>query len=227
MPEKQNLDNIYKEIENTQILLKKDKNKKKINKIARMIISSFLWVISFVLLILCINNLYQQLLSKNNIGLFGFGQAVVASNSMDAKDSDQRIKQNDLVFYKQIDLSNVQVGDVIIYEKVYSNNDKTLIIHRLVEINDSTFIAKGDNNSLPDEEMSIDALKGQYVLKINKLGIIFNALRNPIYLVLIVIFLIVISVIRVWLYNKNRKKLIANITEKEGNREAISHFFDL
>lgn len=67
--------------------------------------------------------------------------------------------QNDLLFWKPVDIAQVAKGDIIIFEALCNGK---LIIHRVVKINpDISFITKGDNNKSPDKNpVTVDRLVG-------------------------------------------------------------------
>lgn len=63
------------------------------------------------------------------------------------------IPTGSIVFYKKIDSSKVKVGDVIVFDKPGTTNEK--VTHRVYKIGHSAtgeyFITKGDANGVPDD----------------------------------------------------------------------------
>ena len=77
---------------------------------------------------------------------FGYGTAVVVSNSM-----YPYLEINDLIIIEKT--NDYEVGDVIVYD-----DGSVLVVHRLVEIDDKTFVAKGDANDSNDREYSVNLI---------------------------------------------------------------------
>lgn len=207
--------------------ISKFERQKQIKKTAKLAFSILCWTACAFVLILCISNLYQQIFNPDGYtGLFGFGEAVVASDSMDAVGSNPRIQKNDLVFYKEANIAEIKAGDIVIYESNTSAGTK-LIIHRVIEINENTFIAKGDNNAVADDPMPTTAIVGQYAFKLNDIGVIFNLLSAKFAPLLIIFIIVLVFAARVAYYFFNKKRMIQKISTNETNRAALNHFFDI
>lgn len=73
---------------------------------------------------------------------------IVRSGSM-----SPTIPTGSIVFYKKIDSSKVKVGDIIVFDKPGTTNEK--VTHRVYKIGHSAtgeyFITKGDANGVPDD----------------------------------------------------------------------------
>lgn len=83
---------------------------------------------------------------------------IVKSNSMYPE-----LRINDIIIIKK--LNNYNVNDII----TYSIDNKVLITHRIVKINDNDFITKGDNNNSEDKEIiKLENIKGKVIHKINR-----------------------------------------------------------
>ena len=94
----------------------------------------------------------------------GYGTAVVVSNSM-----SPTLEINDLIIVKET--NDYETGDVIVYD-----DGKVLVVHRIVEIDDYVFIAKGDANNTNDRAYSVDLINLisfiSYILRSQKCSII-------------------------------------------------------
>lgn len=127
--------------------------------------------VAIVVSILIGYNLYlinAQVVLKEKLPMpFGFGTAVVVSNSM-----YPYLEINDLIIVKKT--NDYEVGDVIVYD-----DGSVLVVHRLVEIDDKLFVAKGDANDSNDREYSINLIKGEVVKIIPGMGVIQEVLANP------------------------------------------------
>jgi signal peptidase I len=72
------------------------------------------------------------------------------------------LKPNDAVFY--IKTEDIEVGDIIIYE----SDDYREIVHRVIKVENGTYITKGDNNIWYDwtQDVTLDNIKGKMIFKI-------------------------------------------------------------
>ena len=98
---------------------------------------------------------------------FGYGAAVVLSGSM-----EPIFSKDDLIFVKKTD--NINIGDIVVYQ----SND-SLVVHRVVSIDDDVVITKGDANNIEDASFDKSAIKGVVIGCIPSLGIVFNAIKTP------------------------------------------------
>lgn len=79
------------------------------------------------------------------------------------------LKKGDLIFIEGVDAENdIKVGDIVVYQ-----NPKGFTIHRVVEMDDTTVITKGDANNVKDAPVEYEKIVGR-TLTINN-----NPLRIP------------------------------------------------
>ncbi len=195
-----------------------EKNKR-IKKNVVFFFSTIVWFISAFLLLFSLSHLYQQLFNKEkHLGFFGFGDGVVVSESMVPV-----LNVNDLIFYKQVDGDELQLGDIIIYKKVENNLDK-LIVHQIISIDDNVLVTKGVNNEFPDAPIITSDVVGKYLFKIDNAGYFSSTIFGPIILILIFVVMTIIEVV----LNKLRKqKTLQKISQENDTRKAIDYFFDI
>lgn len=98
---------------------------------------------------------------------FGYGAAVVLSGSM-----EPTFSKDDLIFIKKT--NNIDIGDIVVYQ---SNN--SLVVHRVVSIDDDVVTTKGDANNIEDSSFDKSAIKGVVIGCIPKFGIVVNAIKTP------------------------------------------------
>lgn len=98
---------------------------------------------------------------------FGYGAAVVLSGSM-----EPTFSKDDLIFVKKT--NNIDIGDIVVYQ---SNN--SLVVHRVVSIDDDVVTTKGDANNIEDSSFDKSAIKGVVIGCIPKFGIVVNAIKTP------------------------------------------------
>lgn len=106
---------------------------------------------------------------------FGYGAAVVLSGSMEPE-----LSKDDLIFVKETD--NLEIGDVVVFQ-----DSGTLIVHRVVDINENFVLTKGDANSGFDAPVEKSSIKGKVVGSIPFVGFIINVLKSPLGIVSILI----------------------------------------
>jgi len=127
--------------------------------------------------IILIGNLYlltMQLVFKQELPtIFGFGQVIVISGSM-----EPTISAGDLLIIRE--QSQYQVDDIVTYE--WGNS---LCTHRIVSIEGDQMITKGDANNTTDEPTPIALINGKVVFSIPGFGNFILFLKTPFGLLLI------------------------------------------
>ena len=104
---------------------------------------------------------------------FGYGMSVVLSGSMES-----RLSVDDLVIIKATD--NYKVNDIVLYQ-----DENSLVIHRIIEIDGDTVTTKGDANNVADEPINKSQIKGVLVYDIPGFGAVVNILKQPVFVILI------------------------------------------
>ena len=115
---------------------------------------------------------------------FGYGAAVVLSGSMEPTYS-----AGDLLIVKKMD--HYQTGDIVVYQR-----GRSLVVHRIIDMNGETVTTQGDANNAPDEPFAVSQIKGISVGSIPFVGTWFRILKTPVGLMaafLCTIFLIEVS----------------------------------
>ncbi len=99
---------------------------------------------------------------------FGYGAAAVLSGSMEPEFS-----QGDLIIVKEMETYNQD--EIVVFQK-----EDTLVVHRIIQIDDETITTKGDANSSADEPIRLSDIKGKVILVIPFAGNIVTWLRTPV-----------------------------------------------
>ena len=73
--------------------------------------------------------------------IFGLKPEVVTTGSM-----APTYKVGTIIYYKKVDLSEIQIGDAISYRL----NNGEMVTHRVVEIKNGNYFTKGDANNVKD-----------------------------------------------------------------------------
>jgi signal peptidase len=112
-------------------------------------------------------NLYTAKTSNTLPMPFGYGMAVVLSNSM-----EPALVLDDLVVIKRT--QTITAGDIIVYQ-----SGDGMVIHRVVGYDGQTVTTQGDANNVADPPFDISAVKGKMVVRIPFIGRIVYILKTP------------------------------------------------
>ena len=170
----------------------------------RKIYNCFMWSLIIVLFLFVCYTLYNRFVLKNQeIDVFGYRFYVVLSGSMESE-----INLNDVAIVKKS--KNYEKNDVVAYM-----DDGYVTIHRIIEKteiadNEYSYITKGDNNNKAHElPVNTNQIKGKYVGKIPKIGVIVSLIfRNiPLFILSIITLMFIIILIKVvrQKYSSNKK----------------------
>lgn len=163
-------------------ILKKIKENK-----ALKIIGNILYILLFIVVILMLVVVILQRASSNTISLGGYRIFTVATGSMVPK-----YEVSDVLVSKEIDPSEIKVGDDIVYlGKEGSFKDK-VVTHQVISIEEENgnykIITKGIANIEQDPEITQDQVFGKIVYKVKTLSFIGKMISN-IYIFYFVIFI--------------------------------------
>ena len=98
---------------------------------------------------------------------FGYGAAVVLSGSMEPV-----LSKGDLIIVKEKE--SYKVGDVVVFQ-----SGKSLIVHRIIKIDDKKVITQGDANNVADPEFDTQFIKGKEVFRIPYIGVLVDIIKTP------------------------------------------------
>lgn len=116
--------------------------------------------------------------------LIKFRSYVIVSNSM-----QPTIDPGDVIFIKKSNVEDLEVGDVITFQK-----ENFIATHRIIEIQGENVITQGDNNNLQDDPLSKENIIGEYMFRVPKVGYIYSFVGSPIGMIVLgmIIALIII-----------------------------------
>ena len=104
----------------------------------------------------------------------GYRFYIIRSNSM-----KPNAVAGDVAVIKSLDQEEIQPGTIIAFWN--PNNEKQILIHRVIGLAANGFVTKGDANEHPDAEpVSLDKVIGIYRYRIPLLGFFFAGLRSVI-----------------------------------------------
>ena len=98
---------------------------------------------------------------------FGYGAAVVLSGSMEPE-----LSAGDLIIVKKTE--NYKQNDIVVFQ-----DEKSLVVHRIIEVDGETITTKGDANKAADEPISITDVKGKVLFWIPFAGNAVGFLKTP------------------------------------------------
>ena len=103
---------------------------------------------------------------------FGYGAAVVLSGSMEPV-----LSVNDLIIAKETE--DYGIGDMIVYQ-----DGTSVILHRVVAMDEENVQTKGDANNVADAPISRSMVKGKVIAYIPGVGYAVEFLKQPVGMVL-------------------------------------------
>lgn len=129
----------------------------------------------------CINVLKQDLPTIN-----GYGTLEVISGSM-----EPTIKVGDLIIVNT-KYDELKENDII----TFYDEKGSFVTHRIIEIKDGEYITKGDNNNSEDQgTINNDDIVAKYVTRLNGMGKLMAAFKNPITMIMILVIGILVCVL--------------------------------
>jgi len=146
-------------------------------------VGDILFYISIPILIVLVVLMVSSRINGGTPSLFGVSLVTVETGSM-----HPGIPQGSLVAYRESQVEDIQVGDVITYSLTGNSN----VTHRVVEVlhadDETSYVTKGDANDANDpNEVPYDSVHGVVVFSLPLLGYLFGLLRPPGYGFLIVV----------------------------------------
>ena len=152
-----------------------------IYRIAKIVGNVLFAVLGIILLICLYSFISMKVLSHKYVNLFSYTCFQIGSNSM-----SPTITTNDLIIVHLND--NIKKGDIITYE-----DGDTFVTHRVMEVNDTGYITKGDANQSEDQAILKDQVVGKVVQILPNYGVWFKVITTPKIIILICITLLCFS----------------------------------
>ena len=121
---------------------------------------------------------------------FGYGAAVVLSGSMEPE-----LSAGDLIIVKETE--NYKQNDIVVFQ-----DENSLVVHRIIEVDGETITTKGDANKAADEPISITDVKGKVLFWIPFAGNAVGFLKTPFGTICI----IAVAIALVEIPHRNEKK---------------------
>ncbi len=128
-------------------------------KINNRVINNILNIVSFFLLIITLVSIIASLV--------GFKFSIIMTDSM-----KPTINPGDIVIVIPKYLhKNIDVGDIVLYKITLPSNKTIMVLHRVIDIDDSFIITKGDNRDFRDPwKVPYDNIIGVFIFRIPRCG---------------------------------------------------------
>lgn len=178
--------------------------------------------ILLIILIINVSIIIQTKLKPDLVpNIFGVKPFIVLSGSMESK-----INVGDLVFVKEVEPSDLKVGDII----AFRDSEDIVTTHRIVDIetkdNGLCFVTKGDaNNTNDDGIVYSNMIEGKYQTKIAKLGNVILFIQEPIGFVVMLMSVLIICLLVYSFQSTKISKEEKFKTEEE--RQAFEEFMKM
>ena len=114
--------------------------------------------------------------------VFGYSFYYVLTESMEPE-----IMAGDMILCKVTDTDDLQVGDVITYNGEVGEMKGKIITHKIIEINEGTFVTQGVANDIPDPPIKAKQILSRYVATIPLAGEVFSIINSKIGFILLII----------------------------------------
>jgi len=114
--------------------------------------------------------------------VFGYSFYYVLTQSMEPE-----IMSGEMILGKYTDPEKLQVGDVITYVGETGTLKDKIITHKIIEINEDTFITQGVANDIPDPPIGADQILSRYIATIPVAGKLFSVINSKLGFVFLIV----------------------------------------
>ena len=164
----------------------KEKLKKLKQNKALKIIGEILYILLFIIVILMLIVVILQRVTDNSVTIGGYRMFTVATGSM-----VPQYEVGDILISKEIEPSEIKVGDDIVYRGKEGSFKDKVVTHRVISIEQENgeykIITKGIANQEQDPEITDEQVYGKVVYKVQTLSFISKLISN-IYIFYFLIF---------------------------------------
>ena len=105
--------------------------------------------------------------------IFGYSLYYVLTESMEPE-----IMAGEIILGKAADPEDLKVGDIITYTGEADDLNGKIITHKIVEIDDGTFITQGVANDIPDPPISSSQILSRYIATVPLAGKLFSIINS-------------------------------------------------
>lgn len=180
-------------------------------KISKIILNLICAVIILIIILGMSYVIQITIMNKKYANVLGYSLFEVLTGSM-----EPTIKIGDDVLIEIT--KDIKIGDIVVFDNKENNN---FIIHRVVKINETEVITKGDNNNAIDSAIPKEDIIGKTLIIFPKLGKIQEFFRKPYIFIPLVDVIIIATLIVNYKKNIYKNKYLRGsnktITKKERN----------
>ena len=147
---------------------------KKVLNVIMSVLSTLMMIVAVCVMVFTIISV--NTFNRQDRSLMGYKAFIVLSDSMSATDFDA----GDLVLTKDVNLAELQEGDIIAYISENPDNYGEVVTHKIRTVNsDGTFTTYGTTTDTDDAyPVSWEQILGKYDRAIPKVGAFFNFLKT-------------------------------------------------
>ena len=147
---------------------------KKVLNVIMSVLSTLMMIVAVCVMVFTIISV--NTFNRQDRSLMGYKAFIVLSDSMSATDFDA----GDLVLTKDVNLAELQEGDIIAYISENPDNYGEVVTHKIRTVNpDGTFTTYGTTTDTDDAyPVSWEQVLGKYDKAIPKVGAFFNFLKT-------------------------------------------------
>lgn len=179
------------------------------------IIGKILYILLFVIVILMLIVVILQRVTDNSVTIGGFRIFTVATGSM-----VPQYEVGDVLISKEIDPSEIKVGDDIVYKGKEGSFNGKVVTHRVISIEEQNgeyhIITQGIANEQADPEITDEQVYGKIIYKVKTLSFISKLVSN-IYIFYFFIFI----PIAILIVKQIRQIVISNEEDDDDEEEKI------
>lgn len=173
--------------------------RKKNEKIFRNILKIILIILLYNIILLVISTIDNN----EGSGFCGFKSYIITTSSMEPD-----IKTGDVVICQKTDAKDLKEGDVITFSK---DGESITITHRIIKIEDNngkkSYITKGDNNTLEDNEKVEDSqIRGKMVIVIPRIGNFIKLSSNNIIVLILILVVLILWFMKILINEKRESR---------------------
>lgn len=161
-------------------------------------------IVFIVVVTLCLIIVFKSYSEPDKIpSLWGWKPLIVLSSPIETN-----IMDGDLIFVKEVDVSELKVGDVILF-RTYQN---VVLTHKITDIindeGETKYYIKGENSTLQNDNLILkNQIEGIYRYRIPNLGKILYNFQKPIVMLICILIPLVILILAQFCDIKKHQKL--------------------
>lgn len=200
--------------------MKEQLQKVKKNKPLKMI-GEIIYILLFIIVILMLIVVILQRVTDNSVTIGGFRIFAVATGSM-----VPQYEVGDVLISKEIDPSEIKVGDDIVYKGKEGSFNGKVVTHRVISVEEQNgeyhLITQGLANEQADPEITDEQVYGKIIYKVKTLSLISKLISNIFifyFFILVPIAVLIVKQIRQIVTNNEEDDDEEDKTDEKNKKE--------